>query len=148
MFTRLSITNVYMYSTCMHVACMCLYTCTCAILSQMYNVCTRTHSHTQHAHTLAHTTCTHSHTHTHTPILQVWLLQLGRETLAISPRCAAGIDLVLLKIFEEFEAGKVVVKIDMMILSLQICGVFTTLAPNPCSVVLLFFPVQTSNLEK
>ena len=83
------------------------------------------HAHTQalHMHLVTtHThTCTYLYVHTqHTPILQIWLLQLGRETLAIFSRSAAAIDVVLLKIFQEFQAGEIVVKIDVVVLSLQI----------------------------
>ena len=80
-----------------------------------------------HAHALSQL-YTHTHTHmhawtclyAHTPILQVWLLQLGRETLAIFPCSAAGVRVVFLKIFQEFQASEIVVKIDMVILFLQI----------------------------
>ena len=40
----------------------------------------------------------------------------GGKTLAIFSHSATGIDAVL-KIFQEFEAGEVVVKIDMVVLS-------------------------------
>ena len=43
---------------------------------------------------------------THTPILQIWLLQLGRETLAIFSCSAAGVDIILLKIFQELRLVK------------------------------------------
>ena len=67
-------------------------------------------------------------THTHTPI---WLLQLGRK---IFPRSAAGIDLTLVKIFQEFETGKIIVKIDMVVLSFQIRGEHLH---DPCSKPML-----------
>ena len=102
------------------------------------HTCMHTHMHNTCALWLYTHTCTYSCSHT--PILQIWLLQLGRETLAILSRSAAGIDVVL-KIFQEFQVGEIVVKIDMVVFSLQIWGVFTTLAPRPCSVVLFFFPV-------
>ena len=70
-----------------------------------------------HIHTLLHAwTCLY----VHTPILQVCFLQLGRETLAIFPRSAAGVRVVFLKIFQEFQGSEIVVKIDVVILSLQI----------------------------
>ena len=57
-----------------------------------------------------------------TPILQTWFLQLGRETFAVFSGSATAIDLVLLEIFKEFEAGEIVVKIDMVVLALEISG--------------------------
>ena len=62
----------------------------------------------------------HGHAYMYTPILQVWLLHLGRETLAIFPFSAAGVRVVFPNILQEFQASEIVVKIDVVILSLQI----------------------------
>ena len=80
------------------------YSCIHTLLCTHMRTCTCTH------------TCTYMLTHNnyvHSPILQIRFLQLGRKTLAIFSHSATGIDAVLLKIFQEFEAGEVVVKIDM-----------------------------------
>ena len=100
------------------------YTCTPIIMHML-----------MYTHTLIH-----AHSYAHTPILQIWFLQLGRKTLAILSHSAASIDTILLKIFQEFEAGEIVVKIDMVVWRSEV-SVVITLAPSPCSVVLLFFPV-------
>ena len=46
----------------------------------------------------------------------------GGKTLPIFSRSAAGIDVVLLKILQEFEAGEIIVEIDMVVPSFQIRG--------------------------
>ena len=112
---------------CIHVYYVCsknaFHAVTC--MHMHYHSCTRTHSHA----------CMHGHTclYVYTPILQVWLLQLGRETLAIFPRSAAGVRVVFIKTFQEFQRSEIVVKIDVVILPFRSeVRVFITLAPRPC----------------
>ena len=62
--------------------------------------------HNIHLHTL--TCCVH------TPILQIWLLQLGGGNPCDFSCSAASIDFIL-KILQEFEAGEIIVEIHMVL---------------------------------
>ena len=66
-------------------------------------------------------TLTHTFKCTHLYFRRGFFSWAGKP-LAVFSGSAAAIDLILLKIFKEFEAGKKVVKIDMVVLPLEISG--------------------------
>ena len=87
------------------------------------------HMHIHHAYTRiiihAHLSCMHTPPtamYTHARTYSDLASSTGEETLAIFSRSATSMDVVLLKIFQEFEAGEIIVKIDMVVLSLQVWG--------------------------
>ena len=126
-----------------HVRMLCTCVCLCAQQEGKLHVCTRT----THSCTYNMYTCSYMHMLicTHTPTVQIWLFNWGGKPL----RSFLAVPHAQMSSFLISSRSLRLVKQ----LSKQMWWYFpfrsevSVFAPSPCSVV-LFFPVQTSNLKK